>query len=225
VRVLLRGAPDTQVILRIFVAAMALAATITSLTKDRWPSKCDRLRRRLPRTLGIIATLTFVASVWLAIEDHNARAKNARLAAIVTEVDRREDFQPLAASLRDSIRRRIDADSARTADERGDIPIWTNGNRQNIALALEVESLLGSALIAPKYQTGIICAASPLGNTGRVWMAGQENMIPTLESLRPVLSVIFRDSITIHAVDDVQMYGLWFLEIPRFDSLGRVSFR
>jgi len=55
-------------ILRIFVAAMALAANIAALTKDRWPRKDGRLRQWLPGALGIIAALTFAASVWLAIE-------------------------------------------------------------------------------------------------------------------------------------------------------------
>ncbi len=170
---------------------------------------------------------TNVALRQLAADFDGIRAENARLAAIVSEVDRREDFRPLVTPLRDSLKRLLGRAGPLPLDERGSVPIHTNDNRQNRALALEVESLMVWASPMLQHDSENVWGGAPVPGTGRVWLMGPNEMLPRMRALIPALSIIFRDSITVHALgSDLPEYtGLWFTESPRFDSLGRVTFR
>ena len=136
-----------------------------------------------------------------------------------------EDFRPLVAALRDSLANLLKVAGEAAAVQRVDLPIRTGNNRQNIAIAWEVESLLTSTLVSPRFLSNWAFMGSPLDGTGRVWIGATADKMPTAKSLLPALSVIFGDSITVHALDSPEHCGLWFLETPRFDSLGRVTFR
>jgi len=165
-----------------------------------------------------------VALRQLAADFVAIRAENARLSVTVSEIERRDDYRPLVPALRDSIGRCLRALGEVVPGDQGDIPICTNGNKQNIAIAHEIDSLLTRARIAPRCQVGVVNAGSPFECIGRVILAGPAELIPDLETLRRPLSIIFRDSIILVPVGDPYQTGLWFMDTPQFDSLGRVRF-
>jgi hypothetical protein len=160
----------------------------------------------------------------LAADFENLKAQNARLSVAVNEIERRDDYRPLVPALRDSVGRCLRASGEAVPGNQGDIPICTNGNKQNIALAREIDSLLSTARVAPRCQLGAIWGGSPFEYTGRVILAGPAEIMPDLESLRRPLSIIFRDSIILLRLQDSDNAGLWFMDTPQFDSLGRVRF-